>query len=257
MKYNLLFFATILLFIRAASGQLVPDPVADFLSRHADPQTGELFPGESWTGATNSQPPGGYLLRFEAPIGLHGSPVLFIAASILSDMRSSMWTAYTYTRGRGYTYTPQPDDLGFSSNPKFYLLTPKINGFLGLAEFYASRNGFAVFAYRIDKSGHLQESNLGDIKRDQDREDSDPKFEDKETARLLARFKLSHEFNPHIEKILLEEYLKNPTAKWRPFNPTFGVDSQNADPADKDAISHADLDQTEAYTILKARHSLQ
>lgn len=54
------------------------DPVQDYLSWNTFPTRnskfdGQLFAGEPWDGDNHQQPLGGYLLRFEAPIGPNGT----------------------------------------------------------------------------------------------------------------------------------------------------------------------------------------
>jgi hypothetical protein len=250
MKLTILFFGPFLL-VHTAFGQVVTNPMADFLSRHSESRTSELFAGESWNGRSNSQPPGGYLLRFEAPIGANGSPVLFVAASILADQLTSSWSAYTRdTEGR---YMLSADDVTFGASPKFYLLSANVDGTRGLAEIFAGKTAFSVFTYYVDKAGHLQQGNIGGISRDQDEEYSDPQFEDKEMNELLKKDKLSEIFVPSIQKILLGEYLKDPSAKWRSFNPAYGVDSQQADPTEGNAVREDRLDKAKASELLKAQ----
>jgi hypothetical protein len=249
MKHAILSLGVLFLLAHAAFTQNVSDPTADFLSKHVDPSTGELFSGEQWNGRSNSQPPGGYVLRFEAPIGPNGSPVLFIAASILADQRTSTWSAYTRV-GRG-NYTLAGDEITFGAIPRFYLLKPNANGMRGMAEIIADKNAYSVLTYYLDKTGHLQQGSLGGVGRDQDAEDSDPRFEDKEMAELLKKDKLSQPFTPMIQKILLAEYLKDPSAKWRSFNTTFGVASQYADPNEGGAVSADRLDKSSASALLR------
>jgi hypothetical protein len=249
MKHILFVTGFLILLVDTTFGQVVSNPVIDFLSRHTDSSTGELFPGESWKGRSDAQPPGGYLLRFEAPIGPNGSPVLFVAASILADLRTSTWDAYTRNADRGYTLAA--GDVTFGAVPRFYLLGPSVNGNLGLAEIFASKAGYSVLTYFVDKSGRLQQGSLGGISRDQDKEDNDPKFEDTEMGELVRNDKLSKEFTPNVEKILLGEYLKEPSAKWRSFNSSFDVDSQDADTNEKRVLLDGTLDKTSASALLR------
>jgi hypothetical protein len=123
-------YLTIAIFLAsicAASCQIIRDPVVDYLSRHADAATGKLFRDESWKGRSETEPPGGYLLRFEAPIGVGRAEVTFIASSILADRQSSSWGAYRKVKGKGYTYA---GEIGFGAYLRFYLMSPKTNGFL-------------------------------------------------------------------------------------------------------------------------------
>ena len=190
MKPYLISFAIFLFLIHAAPCQIIKDPVADYLSRHADLPTGELFPGEPWKGRADVQPPGGYLLRFEAPIGVNGAEVTFIASSILADMRNSSWCAYTKSKGKAYAFA---GEVGFGCNPRFYLLSPQTNGFLGLAEISVGKRQFYVGTYFLRKNGQIQLGDLGGIPRDQDKEYDDPHFADVETSELLKTDKLSQE----------------------------------------------------------------
>lgn len=251
MKYTP-FLVGLTLLVHTAFSQVVTNPVADFLSRHTDPSKGELFPGESWNGRSEGQPPGGYLLRFEAPIGPNGSPVLFIAASILADLRTSTWDAYTCVIGQGYALAA--DNLTFGAIPRFYLLKPGVDGNRGLAEIFADKIGYSVSTYSLDKVGHLKEGSLGGIARDQDKEYDNPKFEDEEMSGLKKKYGLFQSFTPKIEKILLGEYLKSPLTKWRPFNAAMGVDSQHADPSESEAVKQDGLSKAEASSLLKAEH---
>lgn len=249
MKHAILSFGVFFLLAQVAFSRGVSDPIADFLSKHVDPATSELFLGEQWSGRSNSQPPGGYLLRFEAPIGPNGSPVLFIAASILADLRNSTWSAYT--RVGNQDYVPAGDDITFGAIPQFYLLKPSGNGGRGMAEIFAGKNSYSVLTYYLDKTGHLQQGSLTGVTRDQDQEDSDPSFEDKEMTELLKKDKLSQAFTPSIQKILLEEYLKEPSKKWRMFNSSFGVASQHADPGERGVVREDRLDKSAALTLFK------
>jgi hypothetical protein len=247
MKYPL-FLVGFILLVHTAFSQVVTNPVADFLLRHTDANTGELFPGESWNGFSDCQPPGGYLLRFEAPIGPNGSPVVCIGASILADRRNSVWSAYIRVGNKGYTFA---GDVGFGPNPKFYLQKSKINGTPELAEVSADKTSIGVATYYIDRNGSIQQGDLGGIDRDQDKEYDDPKFEDKEMNELERKFGLSKKFTPKIEKILLGEYLKSPLTKWRPSDATLSVESQSADPSEKPAVLQDTLDKATAAALLR------
>ncbi len=68
--------------------------------------------------------------------------------------------------------------------PRFYLLKPNLNGMRGLAEIFAGKVTYSVLTYYLDGAGHLQQDKLAGVTRDQDKEYSDPSFEDKEMTEL-------------------------------------------------------------------------
>ncbi len=234
MKSSLSIFLVLALFANITRSQTCSDPVRDYLKNNVNPETGELLEGEVWTGHSGAQPPGGYLLRFEAPIGLNASPVLFICLSVLSNQKRSTWSAYTSIDKAKYMLAS--DSVEFGSIPTFYLLTPKDNGMRGLAEIYTGKETYSVFTYSVDVTGHLQVGNLPGISRNQDEEYSNP-LEDKQIKSLLRNDNLNRKYVPRITKVLLAEYLQKPAIDWRPFNPEYGVTSQGADPYEKGVLN--------------------
>ena len=237
------------LFGRVVHSQICSDPVRDYLKKNANLETGEILPGEAWTGHAGDQPPGGYLLRFEAPIGPNGSPVLFVCLSVLSNQTRSAWGAYTNLAKARYMLASDGVDLG--SIPSFYLLTH--NKAPGIAAIYAGKKSISVTTYSTDSSGHLLTRSLPGVARDQDAEDANPKVEEEEDDALLQKYKLNKRFVPKIEMVLLAEYLRNPSVAWRPFNRNFGVTSQHADPNEKRAADAAQgFTQEQASGLFKA-----
>ena len=245
LKSPILVFLILALFGCIAHSQTCSDPIRDFLMKNSDSETGEIAPGEPWNGDNDAQPPGGYLFRFEAPIGPNGSPVLFLCLSVLADKRSSAWTAYR--RADKSRYALVTGELRMGGSPYFFLLTPKDNGMRGLAQISAGKTAYGVATYHLDRFVHLQMGSLPGMKREQDAEDSDPKAQEAAENKLLQKDKLKTKFIPRIEKVLLAEYLQNPKVNWRPFNLENGITGQHADPSEKRAL-HA----TEGFTRKRA-----
>lgn len=233
-----------------SNAQDIVNPVSDFLQRHADAQTGELFAETPWDGFTGSEPPGGYLLRFEANVGGYGSPILFLGSSLFFDERYTEWTAYIHVDDTHYQFAA--DRVGFGYYPAFYLLSPNVNGMQGLAVVITGKTGFGVATYVVTKSGHLREGSLKGMDRDQDKEDSDPQFESEEATLLEKQDKLHSEVFPKVEQISLTQYLRNPSMKWRLSDRTYGAGQGPIKPVENQGISGGDaMDQESASALWK------
>jgi hypothetical protein len=230
-----------------SNAQVIANPVSDFLQRHADAETGALFAETPWDGFTGSEPPGGYLLRFEANVGGYGSPILFLGSSLFFDERYTEWTAYIHVDDTHYQFAA--DRVSFGYYPSFYLLSPKVNGMQGLAVVITGKTGFGVATYVVTKSGHLREGSLKGMDRDQDKEDSDPQFESEEATALEKQDQLHGEIFPKVEQILLTEYLRRPSMAWGLSDRTYGPAQQAAKPAANPATRSATIDRKTASAI--------
>jgi hypothetical protein len=213
------------------TSSLALDPVQDFLSRNTSPIgnskiDGQLFAGESWTGDNHQQPPGGYLIRFNAPMGLNGTPITFVSSSLFAYLRGSNWFAYETTNNGTILIS---DNVSFG-HLNFYLAPANSEHGPVLCEITAGKREIYVAGVSLGASGNLVSVNLIGAPRDQDNEESDS--DGKKTLDALIQQNHLTSFTPRLEMILLAEYLKTPSANWRPCKDR-SMRGQQLDPDEK------------------------
>jgi hypothetical protein len=225
-------------------------PVEDYLQRQFDPVSGVLFGGESWKGTNGAGPAGGYLFRFEVPMGPQGSPVVFVTSSLFSQRNYSYWSAYQASGNAGVLLA---DDVALNHQvPSFYLANDAAGGPGILYELVAGKGVLGYQSFRYGGPGQWGRDYF-EMPQIAAEETLEAGLGKTEVQRLIEQKKLGREFLPKVEKILLRQYLQNPRSAWRPFFASGGVNGQQTDPADEEAVSQGvEFTPEQAATLWKA-----
>lgn len=189
---------------------------------------------DRWSGY-DSQPPGGYLIRFPLDVTGDGIPETFVAWTLAIDRTSPSWVAYS----KSQQATPMriADALHFEPSEGFLnsgQSSPEL--WIGIARTRPEIVfNLTKFVYR---DGRLDVDRVVDL-----RDTSSPdNFPDDSLASwrqnaLRRGLRIGERLQVKQEKITLGEFIQNPRKAWRPFSTEHAYDAQQLDPAETQIVA--------------------
>lgn len=170
-----------------------------------------------------------YLFRFRLDVTGDGKPELFVGSSSMVDRSPINWSVYFSTSGDELSRTAENVLL----NPKgFYV--EQSSGPIKLSWVFGKQSTVVIHEYAFGADGRAQ-YNMRKIEG----EDARKRIGEREDWRDALGLGVRVE-DLEIEKVLLAEYLEDPTVTWRKYDHSHAPESQNLAEGEKPFLKQAE-----------------
>lgn len=224
------------------------DPVALFVRDFVQNLEAQGYLRDHWgSGSTNFNPYGGYIFRFDYDVTADGRKEAFIASSIFAFFREGEnWFIYSPSASGDYQLITR--NLTF--HPEVIKITQESSGETVLRTQDGDRDSDpSLQAYRFFANGTILNESRPFTPKELEMIYEDIHNEtDKNHEALFLK-----PFTPlKVKKILMADYVKQKTPKWKDIDDSHNYEQQYLDPADREDLERAYADGVSVIEALQA-----